>query len=203
MINLGATSGTLSSWYYQPLMRQCASSSFDFYLRDVDFSPDGSFFVIDSTGFIPKSGDRGITICDAAARFETNNLTPSLPTWINYTGGDTLHSVAVSSNAVYVGGHQRWLDNAFGSNSCGTGCVSRPGIGALDPTTGRALSWNPRRTRGIGAKDLLLTSAGLWVASDTIYGNKLGCANPGGPNLDDCTGRTLETHGGIGFLPLS
>ncbi len=110
--------------------------------------------------------------------------------------------MAVSSNAVYVGGHQRWLDNPFGSNSCGSGCVDRPGIGAINPTTGRALSWNPRRTRGIGAKELTLTSAGLWVGSDTGYGGKLGCSSPGGPNLDDCTGRTLENHAGIGFLPL-
>ena len=202
MVNLGATSGTLSSWYYQPLLKQCASTSNDLYLRDVDFSPDGSFFVVDSTGYIPRSGDLGVTICDAAARFETANLSPSRPTWINYTGGDTLHSVAVSSNAVYVGGHQRWLNNPFGTNSCGNGCLSRPGIGALNPTTGQALSWNPVRTRGIGAKELTLTSAGLWVGSDTAYGGKLGCSSPGGPNLDDCAGKVLENHAGIGFLPL-
>ena len=184
-------------------MKQCASSSYDFYLRDVDFSPDGSFFVLDGTGYVPKAGDRGVTICDAAARFETSNPAPLRPTWINYTGGDTLHSVAVSSNAVYVGGHQRWLDNPFGTDSCGAGCADRPGIGALDPTTGRALSWNPRRTRGVGAKDLLLTAAGLWVASDTTDGGKLGCSNPGGPNLDDCTGQTLEIHAGLGFLPVA
>ena len=203
MVNLGATSGTLSSWYYQPLLKQCSSSSMPFYLRDVDFSPDGSYFVLDGTGYVSKSGDLGVTICDAAARFETANLAPVRPTWINYTGGDTLHSVAVTSHAVYVGGHQRWLDNPYGRDSCGTGCKSRPGIGAIDPTTGKALTWNPMRTRGVGAKELTLTSAGLWVGSDTGYGGKLGCSNPGGPNLDDCTGKTLETHAGIGFLPLS
>jgi hypothetical protein len=104
---------------------------------------------------------------------------------------------------VYVGGHQRWLDNPFGSNSCGTGCVPRPGIGAIDPTTGKALSWNPMRTRGVGAKELTLTAAGLWVGSDTGDGGKLGCSSPGGANHDDCTGKTLENHPGIGFLPLS
>ena len=202
MVDLGTSTGTLSSWYYQPLLKQCAASSYDFYLRDVDFSPDGSYFVLAGTGYVPNQGDRGVTICDAAARFETANLAPFRPTWINYTGGDTLHSVTVSSNAVYVGGHQRWLDNPFGSDSCGAGCVSRPGIGAIDPTTGRALSWNPVRTRGVGAKELLLTPAGLWVGSDTQYGGKLGCSNPGGPNHDDCTGKGLENHAGIGFLPL-
>jgi hypothetical protein len=203
MVNLGATQGTLSSWYYQPLSKQCASSSYDFYLRDVDFSPDGSYFVLDGTGFVPKSGDRGITICDAAARFETNILSPVRPTWINYTGGDTLHSVAISTLAVYVGGHNRWLDNPFGSDSCGTGCASRPGIGAINPATGKALSWDPERTRGVGAKELLLTPAGLWVGSDTGYGGKLGCSSPGGPNNDSCAGHGLEDHAGIGFLPLN
>jgi hypothetical protein len=202
MVTLGASQGTLSTWYYQPLLKQC-ESDMDLYLRDVDFSPDGSYFVLDGTGYISKAGDLGATICDAAARFETANLTPGRPTWINYTGGDTLHSVVVSSRAVYVGGHQRWLDNPLGRDSCGSGCAPRPGIGALDPSTGKALSWNPRRTRGVGAKELILTAAGLWVGSDTLYGGKLGCASPGGPNLDDCTGKTIENHAGIGFLPLN
>jgi hypothetical protein len=203
MVNLGTSSGTLSSWYYQPLSRQCAASSYNFYLRDVDFSPDGSYFVLAGTGFVPQTGDIGATICDAAARFETGVLAPFRPTWINYTGGDTLHSVTVSSTAVYVGGHNRWLDNPFGRDTCAAGCSSRPGIGAINPVTGRALSWNPRRTRGVGAKELILTTAGLWVGSDTRDGGLLGCSNPAGPNLDDCASRSLETHGGIGFLPLS
>jgi hypothetical protein len=202
MVDLGPTAGTLSSWYYQPLSKQCAASSFDWYLRDADFSPDGSYFVLAGTGFVPKTGDLGITLCDAAARFETNNPNPVRPTWINYTGGDTLHSVTVSSNAVYVGGHNRWLDNPLGRDSCGTGCASRPGIGAISPTTGKALSWNPTRTRGIGAKELLLTSAGLWVGSDTNFGGKLGCSSPAGINHDDCAGKRQENHAGIGFLPL-
>jgi hypothetical protein len=39
----------------------------------------------------------------------------------------------------------------------------------LDPVTGLALPWNPTKDRGVGGKDLLLTPAGLWVASDTIH----------------------------------
>lgn len=202
MVNLGATRGTLSSWFYKPLLKRCASSVQTFYLRDVDFSPGGSYFVVVGTGFVPRTGNVGETVCDAAARFETANLSPTRPTWINYTGGDTLHSVAVSSYAVYVGGHQRYLDNPLGRDSCGLGCVSRPGIGAIDPTTGKALSWNPRRTRGIGAKALLLTPSGLWVGSDTGSGGQLGCSTPGGVNQDDCEGQPLETHAGLGFLPL-
>jgi beta-propeller uncharacterized protein DUF5122 len=169
MLDLGSTAASVSAWRYTPLQQQCAADSLTDYMRDVDFSPDGSYFVFVSTGFVPLSGQIGIALCDAAARFETANLSPSRPTWINYTGGDTLHSVAVTDQAVYVQGHQRWLNNPQGRDNAGPGAVSRPGIGAIDPTTGLALSWNPTKDRGVGGKDLLVTARGLWVASDTAH----------------------------------
>ena len=103
----------------------------------------------------------GRDLCDGTARFETNVAAPVRPTWINYTGGDTLHRVAASSTAVYVQGHPRWEDNPFGHDSCGPGCVPRPGIAALYPATGKALSWNPGKDRGEGGKDLLHTAGHL------------------------------------------
>lgn len=169
MLDLGPTAATVSAWNYPPLVNQCAAASLTDYLRDVDFSPDGSFFVIVSTGYVPLAGQVGTALCDATARFETANLAPSAPTWINYTGGDTLHSVAVTDTAVYVQGHQRWLDNPQGRDSAGPGAVERPGIGAIDPATGLALPWNPTKDRGVGGKDLLVTARGLWVASDTAH----------------------------------
>jgi len=169
MLDLGLTAASVSAWRYTPLQQMCAASSLPDYMRDVDFSPDGSYFVFVSTGFVPLSGQVGIALCDAASRFETANLSPTRPTWINYTGGDTLHSVAVTDLAVYVQGHQRWLNNPQGRDNAGPGAVSRPGIGAIDPTTGLALSWNPTKDRGVGGKDLLVTARGLWVASDTAH----------------------------------
>ncbi len=53
-------------------------------------------------------------LCDSVSRFETNNLDPTAPTWINYSGGDSLKSVAVTGAAVYVQGHSRWLNNPYG-----------------------------------------------------------------------------------------
>lgn len=167
MLTLGATSATLNAWDYLPLRNFCAASSIPDYLRDVDFSPDGTWFVIISTGFVPQSGQIGTALCDATARFETENPAPTSPTWINYTGGDTLHSGAVTDRAVYVQGHQRWLDNPFGRDNAGPGAVARQGIGAIDPVTGKALSWNPGKGRGVGGKDMLVTPRGLWVGSDT------------------------------------
>jgi hypothetical protein len=172
MLNLGTTSGTLSTWYYSHLNERCRAASLPAQLRDVDFSPDGVFFVIVATGFIAQAGDENTAICDAAFRFETGPLNPPVttvsPTWRNYTGGDTLHAVVVTNAAVYIQGHQRWVSSTSASGCFGS-CVSRPGIAALNPSNGAALSWNPTKDRGVGGKDLLLTPAGLWVPSDSTH----------------------------------
>lgn len=172
MVNLGTTSGTLSTWYYSHLNERCRAASLPAQLRDVDFSPNGTFFVIVATGFITQAGQENTAICDATFRFETGPLNPPpttvSPTWRNYTGGDTLHSVVVTNAAVYVQGHERWVSSTSASGCFGS-CVSRPGIAALNPSNGAALSWNPTKDRGVGGKDLLLTPAGLWVASDSTH----------------------------------
>ncbi|HEX5016031.1 MAG TPA: hypothetical protein VFX15_00420 [Actinomycetes bacterium] len=166
MVSLRKRSTVLNEWRYQPFRHKCKARIIPAYLRDVDFSPSGRYFVVAASGYIPRPGRLGVDVCDAAARFETNVKNPKKPTWINYTGGDTLHSVAVTGAAVYVQGHQRWLDNPLGQNDAGPGAVSREGIGAIDPRSGKALEWNPGKTRGIGGKDMLATPAGLWVGSD-------------------------------------
>jgi len=181
MLNLGPTA-TLSTWYAPRFAANCpAGGSRREWAQGVDFSPDGSYFVIVTTG-----GPNGTTsgMCDAAGRFETANVSSTAaPTWINWTGGDTLYSVAITGPAVYVGGHQRWLDNPLGRDSAGVGAVERPGIGAIDPVTGKALPWNPTKSRNHGTMALVATPQGLWVGSD-------------GENF----GR--EEHAGIGYAPL-
>ena len=180
MINVSPGSTSLAPFNDIRFYAAC-HSSLPVYFRDVDWSPDGSYFALVSTG-----GWGASPLCDTTSRWDdfVNN---SGPTWINYTGGDTLHSVAVTGPAVYVGGHQRWLDNPEGQDFAGPGAVSRPGIGAIHPVTGKALSWNPTRNRGVGAKELYPTYAagieGLWVGSDT---DRIGG----------------EYHESIGFFPL-
>jgi hypothetical protein len=166
MLRLRPEKTAVGNWYYEPLNNSCVSSHTPAYLRDVDFSPDGDYFVFVATGSVPTAGGVGQDICDAAARFETDIPDPEQPTWINYTGGDTLHSVAATGAAVYVQGHQRWLNNPDGNNNAGDDAVPREGIGAIDPESGLALDWNPGKTRQVGGKDLLATQKGLWVASD-------------------------------------
>jgi len=161
MVLLGATA-TLGPWHAPRLDLACTSSH-PAYLRDVDFSPDGTYFAMVATG----GGAQGtVGFCDAAGRWEANDDPNAEPTWINWTGGDSLYSVAATGAAVYVGGHQRWLDNPFGNDSAGPGAVPRPGIGAIDPVTGQALDWNPTKTRRVGAQALYATATGLWVGSD-------------------------------------
>jgi hypothetical protein len=166
MLDLGRSKATLDPWYYKPLADVCKSPKTPDQLRDVDFSPNGGYFVIAAGGYVSLAKDLGKTVCDAAARFETSLAHPTRPTWINYTGGDTLQSVAVTGSAVYVQGHERWLDNPQGRDSAGPGAKPRQGIGAIDSRTGKALGWDPTKSRNIGGRDFLATRHGLWVASD-------------------------------------
>jgi hypothetical protein len=49
MLTLGATSGTVNAWYYPPLQNRCRAGSLPDDMRDVDFSPDGSWFAFVSS----------------------------------------------------------------------------------------------------------------------------------------------------------
>jgi PKD repeat protein len=153
---------TVTDWSTNQYGDGCASA-FATYMRDVDYSPDGSYFVAVTTGAYSTT-----YLCDTAARWETNATGSNLqPTWTNYTGGDTLLSAAVTDTAVYLGGHQRWSDNPFARDAVGPGAVTREGLGAVDPRNGTTLSWNPGRTRGVGVYTFLATDEGLWIGSDT------------------------------------
>jgi hypothetical protein len=165
MITLGATA-SVADWETNTLKAVCSSSAFDSWVRDVDFSPDGSYFVVVGTGG-PHTGQA----CDSAMRWETNVTGSAIPpTWIDFTGGDTLLSVAITGPAIYVGGHQRYLNNTLGADSARAGAVARPGLGALDPLSGVPLIWNPgRNPRGAGADVIFADSDGIYVGSDTDY----------------------------------
>jgi hypothetical protein len=155
--------GQVADWYTDVYDNDYCYSGFDTYLRAVDFSPTGDYFVVVGTGRY-NAPDH---MCDTAARFNVAGTGLHRPVWVNHTGGNTLLSVDVTGPAVYVGGHQQWLDNPYGQKTAGAGAVVRPGVGAIDPVGGKALAWNPTHSRGVGVSALLSTPAGLVVGSDT------------------------------------
>jgi len=194
MLNLGATSGSLAPWYYSHLEKPCRLETRYAYLRDVDFSPDGSGFFFVSTGGKSRDGERGLTVCDAAARFDTATASPTRPAWITYTDGDTLLSTVATDSAVYVQGHQKKL------HAAGTTAVRREGIGALNPSTGAVLPWDPWKQRGFGGQVLVVTGsesprAGLWVGSDTTL------IGSGTDQVDGGAAGTPEKRERWAFLP--
>jgi hypothetical protein len=135
------------------------------YMRGLDFSPDGTYLVVVTSGHLNEPRK----LCDTAARFNVTGNGRNWPVWVNHTGSNTLLSVEVTGSAVYVGGHQNWLDNTYGDKRGGPGAVWRPGIGAINPVTGKALPWNPTHDRGRGVEVIMAYPGGLLVGSDTVH----------------------------------
>jgi PKD repeat protein len=159
------------NWKTLSYSAQCANNAFDSYIRDVQISPDNTYFVIVASGASGTNTDGTKGQCDSAARYELNGSGQNVrPTWVDWTGRDSLWSVAVTGTAVYAGGHQRWMNNANGADNAGAGAVPRPGLVAMDPQNGVPLAWNPgRQPRGAGAFALFASPDGLYVGSDTEW----------------------------------
>ena len=156
-------------------------ASHPFYIHAAAWSPDDSEIYIADTGVKPILWD-GKTfplpgLCDAAAAFPATQ-TQVFSDWIASDGCDSLYSAAADGSAVYVAGHNRWFNNQNACNKAGSGAIPAPGLAGLNPgPTGGTLITNAAgtagrysRSRGHGADDMLLTSAGLWIASDNFDG---------------------------------
>jgi len=158
------------------------SPSHPIYIRAAAWGPGDTEVYVADTGFRPYNWNGKfplVGLCDAAAAFPATQAEVTHD-WINYTGCDSLYSAAADSFAVYVAGHNRWFDNPNACNKAGTGAIPAPGLAGLKPagptdnnlitnTAGTAGLYS--RSRGHGADDMLLTSAGLWIASDDFGGN--------------------------------
>lgn len=97
MLDLAACPVAVTGWSTTRYQQQCAAV-FATYLRDVDVSPDGSYFVVMTTG------------------------------------GDTLSSVAVTGTAVYVGSHQRWMNNSLADDRARARSPARASPPSTRPT---------------------------------------------------------------------
>jgi hypothetical protein len=196
MIDLGSGSATLDSWHPSIFNDNCSVKE-PFYLQDAAWVPDASTIFAVGTGLHLNNWNGTFPLtgpCDAVTAV---SATSGAVQWQNWTGCDSLFSVAADSTTVYVAGHERWADNANACNKAGNGAVRSKGMGGFDITHGIAstsilknsagTAGRYSRARGLGADDMLRTSAGLWIASD----NQL--------NVDKCQGVT--GHAGLCFLP--
>jgi hypothetical protein len=190
MVDLGTPTATTDAWYPSEYDQNCAVNE-AFYARAASWSPDDQTVYVASTGYKPANGPAFSTsaprsgMCDTAAAFPaTAGVVSHL--WINYAGCDSLYATAADSSTAYFGGHERWASNQFGCDAAGPGAVAAPGMVGLSPTNG-AVTVNPTRARGLGADDMLITSAGLWIASDNAT------------SASQCGG--VFGHAGICLLP--
>jgi len=167
LADLGTTAATvMAGWRTSRYEAPCFSWAYDSTVRDVQISPDGAYFsVVSSGGYVTG------TLCDTVTRWELSDRGDDVqPRWADFTGGDSLFSVEITGDAIYTGGHQRWMNNVYGHDYAGAGAVPRPGISAHDPRTGVPLAWNPgRHPRGVGAEAMLATADALYIGMDTKY----------------------------------
>jgi hypothetical protein len=184
MLRLTGRHVTVTDWTSPEFYGFCQPEE-QFWLRSAAWSPDDRTVYVATTGFRPAFGPPNSALCDAAAAFPaTHTFVRHL--WINYTSCDSLFATAATSRVAFFAGHERWADNRFGCNERGPGAVDAPGMVGLSPRHGEVV-WNPTRSRGLGADDMLVTPAGLWIASDNAD-RATTCGRSGG-------------HAGICFLP--
>ena len=107
MVDLTDSGATLANWSTQRFKAtgttagtSLCARAFDSYMRDIDISPDGSFFLVVTTGAY-----RAGTLCDTASRWETYGTGDQVETSSNYAGGDTFWGLQVTGPIAYVGGH--------------------------------------------------------------------------------------------------
>jgi len=165
---------SVSTWNTDDFDIQCPASRFPQYILGMDISPDDSYFVMGTTGF--RFANNPVPACDTVTRYDFGDLTATdaEPTWVNYTGGDSVFEVVSTGHTVYAGGHFEFLDNDFGAgNTGGPGSTQRAGLAALDPLNGLTIrTWQSDRSpRGIGVFALLSDDEGLYMGDDTNFLN--------------------------------
>jgi hypothetical protein len=172
-----------------------------FYLRSAAWSPNDATIYTASTGFHPvnqnASGAR-VGLCDSVAAWPATQGQVT-HTWVEYSGCYSYYVVGADNGAVYAAGHPVYADNPGACKAAGPGAVPDPGLQGLQPATGTvelnshgAAKYTMTRANG---DDMLVTSAGLWIASTNRYTvNK--CGDKKGP-----PGHNAGDHAGICLLP--
>ena len=154
-----------------------------------DIAPDDSFFVVSS-----GSGGDAPPISDTAIRFDLDDASLQnddvQPVW-NSRHFDSIYSVAITEQAVYVGGHFQFVEapGSCTSEPCypglenvgyGTGqglagyglgdaVVRRDHLAALSAGSGRALEWYSASNSFEGDKAMEATPRGLLIGGDGMF----------------------------------
>jgi hypothetical protein len=167
--------------------------SLPFYIRAAAWAPGDQTVYIATTGAEPWNWNGKFPLpglCDVTAAFPATQSSVT-DTWVNYTGCDSLFTVAADQFAEYTAGHPRWMNNQNGCNAAGPGAVTSFGLQGRNPADGQPLLDSQGKAlysmSRANADDMLLTSAGLWIASTNRFA------------LDQCEHKT--GHAGICFLP--
>ncbi len=145
-----------------------------------DIAPNDEWFVVSSG----SGGDRP-PINDTAVAFDIDGGANMEPRWIS-RAFDSIYSVAISEQAVYIGGHFQWnesptapdpwpgLDDVgYGTGqglaayALGDAVVRRDHLGALNPADGKALEWYSGSQSFEGNKAMEATPQGLLTGGDT------------------------------------
>jgi len=193
MLNLAGSTAQVTGWTSPEFSQDCVSEE-AFYVRSAAWSPDDLTVYVADTGFHPLNWQKGTYplygLCDVVAAFPATQTAVS-HSWVEYSGCDSYYSVAADDGAVYAAGHPRWADNPDGCNFAGPGAFQDYGLQGLNLATGQALANSKGKPlysmSRANADSMLITSAGLWIASSNRYGSQV------------CEG--VSGHSGICFLP--
>jgi PKD repeat protein len=144
-----------------------------------DIAPNDQYFVV-AAG---SGGDRP-PINDTAIAFPVDGGDNMQPLWIS-RAFDSIYSVAITERAVYIGGHFSFMESqsapdpwpglddvgygtgqGLGGYALGDAVVRRDHVGALDPSNGKAVEWNPGSNSFEGNKAMLAHPRGLITGGD-------------------------------------
>ncbi len=171
---------TVTDWqtdWYASTYTQCSQSALQ--LRDGEFSPDGSFFVL---------VQKGNYKCDDAIAFSTaDDGAGNDPMWVT-KAFDSVYSVGITDAAVYIGGHFCFVEDfgpmtveeaiadpwapkpevceSLGGNEDVGDIEARYQFAALDPATGEPLDWEPVTNSQEGVLEITPIDRGLLVGHD-------------------------------------
>jgi len=144
-------------------------------VRDGAIAPDGSYFVVVSSGQDFPPG------CDTAVAFPIAGDGKVEPLWVS-RHFDTMESVEITWNAVYVGGHFLFQEapgspdpwpgepgvfyGMGGAEVLGDQVIASEKLGALNPYNGKALDWPAAANGQRGVFEILAVDGWLLMGHD-------------------------------------